>query len=421
MQIKKLFLIALKDLRLIFRDPSALLLMLLAPFVLTLGLGAISGRFSGGTSSGISDIPVILVNDDDGELGASLISVFQSEELQDLVAPEEMEDLEAAKALVDEDQSAAVIHVPEGFTDSIIPSDESGLAGDVVQIEFYANPTRPTSSGVLRSILDQFVNQVEIGRISSEIIVGQLIREGLLSTEQISSVGMSIGREMAMAEDGTPLVEINNETAAESEETIQFDVLAYMAPGMAVMFLMFTVTDGGRTLLIEARNGTLSRLLVAPTHSGYVLGGKAFGIFLKGFAQLLILILGTSLLFNLEWGDDWGVLLLILTAAFAATGWGMLFAAILKTPSQIAVTGSAVMLLFGILGGSFFDMSMLPGWVSVLSKMTPNAWAIDGFYVLSIGGKLNNILPNVIALSVMGLALLSFASIWIRRHGLAKK
>jgi ABC-2 type transport system permease protein len=99
----------------------------------------------------------------------------------------------------------------------------------------------------------------------------------------------------------------------------------------------------------------------------------------------------------------------------------MLFAAILKTPSQIAVTGSAVMLLFGILGGSFFDMSMLPGWVSVLSKMTPNAWAIDGFYVLSIGGKLNNILPNVIALSVMGLALLSFASIWIRRHGLAKK
>ncbi len=421
MQIKKLFLIALKDFRLIFRDPSALLLMLLAPFVLTLGLGAVSGRFSGGTSSGISDIPVILVNDDDGELGAGLITVFQSEELKDLVAPEEMDDLEAAKAVVDEDQSAAVIHVPEGFTDSIIPGEESDLAGDVVQIEFYANPTRPTSSGVLRSILDQFVNQVEIGRISSEIIIGQLISEGLISTEQISSVGMSIGKEMAMAEDGAPLVEINNETAAESEENIQFDVLAYMAPGMAVMFLMFTVTDGGRSLLIEARNGTLSRLLVAPTYPGYVLGGKAFGIFLKGFAQLLILILGTSLLFNLQWGDGWWVLLLILTAAFAATGWGMLFAAILKTPGQIAVTGSAVMLLFGILGGSFFDMNMLPGWVTVLNKITPNAWAIDGFYVLSTGGKLNNILPNVIALSVMGFVLLSFASIWIRRHGLARK
>ena len=43
MNLKKLFLIAIKDLRLIFRDPSALVLMLIAPFVLTLGMGALTG------------------------------------------------------------------------------------------------------------------------------------------------------------------------------------------------------------------------------------------------------------------------------------------------------------------------------------------------------------------------------------------
>ena len=52
--MRKLFLIALKDLRLIFRDRSALVLMLLAPFLLTIGLGFVTGRFSGSNNTGIS-------------------------------------------------------------------------------------------------------------------------------------------------------------------------------------------------------------------------------------------------------------------------------------------------------------------------------------------------------------------------------
>ena len=52
--MKKLLLIGLKDVRLAFRDRAALILMLLAPFLLTLGMGIVTGRFSGGSSTGIS-------------------------------------------------------------------------------------------------------------------------------------------------------------------------------------------------------------------------------------------------------------------------------------------------------------------------------------------------------------------------------
>jgi hypothetical protein len=51
------------------------------------------------------------------------------------------------------------------------------------------------------------------------------------------------------------------------------------------------------------------------------LGGKVFGIFLTGVAQMLILIVASSLIFQLKWGDALGVLLLVLAAVFAATGW----------------------------------------------------------------------------------------------------
>lgn len=40
----KTFLIGLKDVRLAFRDRAALIFMLAAPFVLTLGLGLVTGR-----------------------------------------------------------------------------------------------------------------------------------------------------------------------------------------------------------------------------------------------------------------------------------------------------------------------------------------------------------------------------------------
>ncbi|MCK7526881.1 MAG: ABC transporter permease [Ignavibacteriales bacterium] len=51
-------------------------------------------------------------------------------------------------------------------------------------------------------------------------------------------------------------------------------MLAYMAPGMALMFLMYTVSYGGRSILAERAQGTLPRLLVSPTSTAQMLGGK---------------------------------------------------------------------------------------------------------------------------------------------------
>ena len=104
-----------------------------------------------------------------------------------------------------------------------------------------------------------------------------------------------------------------------------------------------------------------------------------------------------------------------------STGWGVFFAALLKTPGQVAATGSAVMLLFGLLGGSFFDISILPGPIQVFNKITPNAWANAGFSTLSAGGGLRDIQPNILALLVMGLVLFGVASVWISRRGLGRK
>ena len=419
--MKKLFLIGLKDLKLMFRDRAALTFMLLAPFLLTIGMGFATGRFSG-SSAGLSDIPVIIVNLDQAELGDALEEVFNSEDLADLMEPTASPDPEAARRLIDEDKASAAVIIPQGFTRSIIPAegtifDPNYVQPDPVQIEVYTNPSRPTGAGVIKAIVDEFISRVEEGRTRDMTVIVQLMSSGLLNPQNAESEAQSLFQNVDQTESTAITLRIDKEGA----QAIEFDLLAYFAPGMALMFLMYTVSYGGRSILAERSQGTLPRLLVSPTSTAQFLGGKVFGVFLTGVAQVGILILASTLFFGVKWGDALGILVLILAAVFGATGWGMLITALARTPAQVGSVGSATMLIFGILGGSFIDLEQFPPLMQTISKITPNAWGLDGFTTLALGGTLKNLGEPIMALVIMGAALFAVSVVLFSRNGIMQK
>jgi ABC-2 type transport system permease protein len=403
--LKKALLIGWKDLQVAARDRAALVLMLAAPFVLTLGLGLIGGRFSGETTATLQDIPVVVVNEDEGELGQGLVEAFQSEELETLLEARVSEDEAAARAAVEADEIAAVVFIPQGFTSSIIP-DEGGEFGEARTIEIYANPGRPISSGVVEAVVQQFVNHVEGARVAGQVAVSQLLETGAVAPEEAGVVGRQLGAQAVEGqEEGESAVRLVTETLSGAEQEEGVDPLAILAPAMAIFFLMYTVSYGGYSLLNERREWTLQRLMTTPTAMAAVLGGKVFGIFLTGMAQLLILIFGTSLLFGLGWGDPLAVVVLIAATVLGATGWGLLLAALARTPGQVSSVGTAMMLLFGILGGSFIPSVDFPEALQSLRLVTPNAWALDGLAQLALGGSLADVTGAVVALLLMALLL----------------
>ena len=413
----KIILIGLKDVRLAIRDRAALIMMLLAPFLLTLGLGAVTGRFSGGSTMGISHIAVILINQDGKQLGNALVELFQSQDLDELIDATVSENAAAAYRQVDDDQAVAAILVPTGFTESIIPPPGQAEPGSPVQIELYDNPTMPTSVGVVKSILDAFVSQVEAERVGNQVILAQLLDSGLIQAQDVGRVAQELGPSNPAA--GSASITLNNITSGGKQ--VSFDVLALLSPGMALMFLMYTVSNGGRTLLAERDQGTLPRLLVSPTTAVEVLGGKMVGIYLTGTLQMLVLIGGTSMLFGVRWGDSDAVQALVLAAVFAAVGWGMLITAVARTPSQVSMVGTAVMLTFGILGGTLVNLDAMPTWFRYISKITPNAWGLEGFTTLALGGTLPDILTPILALLAMGLILFAIAVLLFNRRGLVER
>jgi ABC-2 type transport system permease protein len=183
---------------------------------------------------------------------------------------------------------------------------------------------------------------------------------------------------------------------------------------------MYTVSLGGKTLLTERQEGTLSRLLTTPTGSSHVLVGKMAGTYRLGLAQMVILIAASALLLGLRWGDPLALALLLLTAVAGATGWGMLLASLSRSPGQVSALGMAMTLLFGLVGGSFFG-GTIPGLIGYIGMLTPNYWGQTGFNTLANGGGVQDLFPVYAALIFMAAVLLLLSVFIIRRKGLMNR
>jgi ABC-2 type transport system permease protein len=419
--VKKALYIAWKDLRLAFRDPAAITLMLITPFLLTLVIGFAFGGFGGNSSAGISQIPMAVVNHDGGQVGQNLAHLLQSQDLADLLKPVVMTGDAQARLAVDRDQVAVAVIIPSDLTARVISQGEQGSAGMTnaapALVEIYGKPTNPVSASVVRSIVDQFLGQLDAGVVSGRVAVEQLLASGRITPQQAASLGRQIGTQAGQASSDLALIHLQEQTTqAVHPSSGGFDWLAYMAPSMATLFLMFTVTAGGRSILAEREGGTLPRMLASPTSTAMVLGGKVLGIFLTGALQVALLILASALLLHVHWGSPLVVGLLTLAVAAGATGWGTLLAAYSRTPGQASATGTALALIFGAASGNFVPRQALPAWLQAASSITPNSWGLEGFQSLAAGGGLADVWTPVIALLFMMVVLFLAALLAFRRQ-----
>lgn len=437
--MRKLLVLAFKEVRLAFRDVGAILTMLVTPLALTL---AIAAAFGGGGSVPIADIPVLVLNQDAGQMSGTLVEALLSDQLADLLEPEVVTDEAAARARVEADQVAALVVIPPDFSARLLPMGGTELrvenegspfqltaeqmqawanspqAADAEElptvIEIYASPQWRISTAVVKAVVAQILERMHLVVRGIGSTMGRLILAGgvdAMNQEQLLRVGQGIGEQLVQgAGTGEALLRLEVVSTRRA-----FSWLDYSAASMAILFLMFSATSGGRTLLIEREGGTLPRLLVSPTPAVTILVGKMAGVALTGILQVAILW-GASSLIGAYWGEPLAVFVTIVALVLAATGVGALIAAWAKSPQQAGAIGTAVTLVAAALSGSFFPRMNLPAWVRQISLLTPNAWGIELFADLQAGDALGNVLPMLGGLLLLTLAYYVVALIGFRRQ-----
>jgi len=413
----KAWTIAWKDTLIRFRDVNALLFMIAAPLLITAIIGsAFSNFFNDSGDVPISGIPFIIVDGDKTASSEQLIALFTDDEiLAELVATEQMDDLDAAKRRVMVGESRAVLYIPPGFGEQVQGAGAEAEADSTTMLELYMDAAATITPNIIRGILDRVAAGYSTALISVDVGVAQVVDDAAAYGPALTNLETVVQEQVnVITEDrGRQRITLRQVIEGQDEEESNFSPAAFFGPSMAIFFLLFTVMEGTRSILVEDQEGTLPRLLSTPTRPATILLGKMGGVFLTGVLQFTILLIGSSLLFNMDWGNSpVGILLLVVAFVAAATSLGMFIAAFARDNVQANIIGSAIILIFGILGGNFTTTLNYPDWLITVSKLTLNYWGIEGFSDLTWRGLgLIDILPEVGALVIF--AVIAFAlAVW---------
>jgi ABC-2 type transport system permease protein len=193
-------------------------------------------------------------------------------------------------------------------------------------------------------------------------------------------------------------------TVAQGQVQGTFSVMAYFAPGMAMLFLFFIIGEGARSIVAERREGTLARILAGPVSPSAVLLGKTVQVLVVGVVSMSAVWLVTWLAFGASWGDPLGVLLVIVAAVTAICGFSLLITGLARTENQADALTTIVALLFAIVGGTFFYGAAGP--LTTLQRFTPNGQALAAFVDLSAAqASVVDVLPRILALLGIGVVM----------------
>jgi ABC-2 type transport system permease protein len=193
------------------------------------------------------------------------------------------------------------------------------------------------------------------------------------------------------------------------------NVVQHNVPAWTLFGLFFISALIATSLLEEKKLGTFRRLQVAPLSRPALLLGKLVPFFLVNLVQVALMfavgvlflpVLGAPRL--AIGGHPFALVAITVAASLAASGLGLLIAALARTTEQIGGLASMLVVTMAALGGVMVPRMAMPQSMQAVGLLTPHAWALTAYQdVLVRGAGLVSVLPAVGAL--LGFATLFFA------------
>jgi ABC-2 type transport system permease protein len=298
---------------------------------------------------------------------------------------------------VERGELEAGLVLPAGYGDTV-------RGGGPVALRYVARPGQ--QSNQVQQIVTGVVDQ-ESGRLRAARFA---LREG-------SSTGFdeALGRVDAVATDAATVTVVLHTagTAAFPDTLGRFDV---GASSELLLFLFLTALTSSAALIETRRLGVSRRMLATPTTPATIVAGEAAGRLAVAMLQGVLIMVGSALLFGVDWGDPVAAAVLMASFALVASGAGLLMGASARTPEQSLAFGLLLSLGLAALGGTMMPLDLFPDTMRTVAHLTPHAWAVDGFTELvRHGGGLVDILPQLGVLLAAAAALLALASWRLRR------
>lgn len=184
--------------------------------------------------------------------------------------------------------------------------------------------------------------------------------------------------------------------------------------GALLMLICLILTS--LAVVREREIGTLEQLLVSPLRPGELILGKTLPFALIGTVDLVLVVAVALTWFHIPFrGNPLLLLLASVLFLFTALGTGLLISTVSNTQQEAFMSGFLVFLPSLLLSGFMFPVNSMPRVFQVLTLAIPLRHYLEIVRALFLkGAGFEALWPQLLALLVMGVALLGAAALRFR-------
>jgi len=413
--LRQILALTWKDLKVFFKDRGAVVLIFVQPFMFILVMSyALSGIFR----TGDRPIVILAVNQDKGTQASAVLrqlGEIKGFAVETVWQGQPLTQQKAEQLIIKGKRNLALIFPPD-FS-AVLEQGPAVRERRTTKVLFIVDPATSSQfvepiQGTLQGLLERTAFTAIVPK-GVDYLFDKLApqtpaweRESFRGRAEATMSGGLMGGE-------TPVVTVERASPPGMRVKKLPDVFQQNVPGYTIYGIFWIVSLLAVSVLREKQEGTFRRLLVAPMGRTSMLAGKLMPYYLINIIQIVIMLGVSSLLFKMSLGHSpAGLVVVSLEAAAAATGLGVLVAALGRTEAQIGGLTVLLLLTLSALGGCFVPRFTMPEWLQTLGLITPHAWALDAYQDLLVRGYgLLDVSPKIGALAAFALAFFAIG-VW---------
>ena len=382
-----------KDLRIFFADRRSVIMSFVASIVIASFFGYIFGGLGGKAET--SRIPVLVVDQDSSAISAAIFADLKTRDALDVKAS----GIDEARMAVRKGTATVGIVLPKDF------GTDAGSAfftpAKKPQIDVLYDPSHAAEQTMVQGILTGTVMQVVSKEMFSGATGNSMVKESLANIENSSGMAaedkkrlrdllQSVDRWNQQSQAGqvngqsgfsgglTVPYEVRQE-AVTARSGVQYNGYAHSFGVMSIQFILFMGVDMGIGMLLLRQRGLWKRLRAAPLSRSMLLGSRAVSAAMISMLILTVAFAFARVVFGVKIeGSMAGFIGVCLAFSLMTAAFGLLIAALGKTPEAARGISIFVTLILVMLGGAWVPAFIFPPWLQKVTLFVPTRWAMDG-------------------------------------------
>ncbi|MBT2574687.1 ABC transporter permease [Bacillus sp. ISL-51] len=387
--MRTIFQLLLLDFRLLAAQKSFYIKLILFPSLMILILGTVFHD----SDSKVRPFDVAFFNADHAEQPLGDVLKDGVLKQSDIIHVKEADSYQEGKKLVASGKASVFVYVPKGFT-------EAAENNKKTSISVIADNKASVNGDIVETMADSFVTRIKTVYSEEKEV---LKHSGHMSKAEIEKVVSGLNSHSEKA------VNIPKQTAGEQAS---MNAMQYYSIAMVVMFSIMTAFVLVHGIVEERQQRTLFRIKSMPVlHIQYV-AGKLLGIIFAILMQMAAVILISSIVYQVKWGNLFEMFLVTAVYSFAIGSMVLLWGFTAKNHAAVSSMAAPILYLFSFLGGSFIAKDNLPASLRIIQELIPNGKAINSYVSVTQHAGLSGMSMDLAELAVIGAVFLCM-TIWV--------